>query len=112
MKPITLSKTERIVLVSLTIFGLVVPNGFFVYYFVTSPETTRAAMSNPISVVFIAEAFILMFLFAWLLKKADVKKPSAWVFVMMSLVGSMVFSVPATLYMISRNRSEVTGARS
>lgn len=104
MKPIRLTNIEGKILVLISFFGLLVPNGVFIYFFITSPETASAAMSNPISLVFIVEAFFLTFLFAWLLRKAGVKKPTGLVFIIMSLVGSMVFSVPATLYLIARNQ--------
>jgi len=103
MKSLTFSRGERRMLAALAIFGLLVPNGVFVYYFVTDPEMARAAMSNPISLVFMTEAFFLMFLFAWL-RKAASRTPSGWAFIIMSLVGSMVFSVPASLYWAFRPR--------
>jgi len=104
MIPLTLSKTELRVLALLAVFGLIVPNGFFLYYFLTAPEVTREAMSNPISLVFMTEAFLLMFLFAWLLRKTGSTKPNGLAFIIMSLVGSMVFSVPTTLWLMFRNK--------
>ena len=104
MNPITLSRTETRILAALAIFGFLIPNGVFVYSSITNQEAVEAAFANPISSVFIVEAFFLMFLFAWLLKKAKVEKPTGLVFIIMSLVGSMVFSVPAALYLILRDK--------
>ncbi len=104
MKPLIFTPLELRVLALLAIFGLLVPNGIFVYYFFNDPEVSRIAMSNPISLVFMTEAFFLMFLFAWLLRKAGSTKPNGLVFIIMSLVGSMVFSVPAALWLTFRNR--------
>lgn len=100
MKTITLTGKEAKVLAALAVFGFLIPNGVFIYSIFTHPETVKSALTNPISFVFIAEAFFLMFLFAWLLEKAEMKKPSGLVFIIMSLIGGMVFSVPATLYLI------------
>ena len=107
MKPITLTKTETRSLGLLALFGALIPNGVFCYYFFTSPETTKAALTNPISVVFIGEAFLLMFLMAWFLsQKVTSPKVSGKKFILMSLLGSMVFSVPAALYIMLGNRAE------
>ena len=100
MNKLTLSKTESRTLISLSILGLLIPNSIFLYYFCTDRATTNQALSNPISLVFIIEAFILMFLFAWLLKKTNPKKPTSISFIILSLLGSMVFSVPLTIYTI------------
>ncbi|MAE59956.1 MAG: hypothetical protein CMJ49_01215 [Planctomycetaceae bacterium] len=89
-------------MIGLAVFGLLIPNGAFIYFFVTDPQVTRAAMTNPISLVFMFEAFVLMLLFAWLLRRAGVRRPSGLVFIVMSLIGSMVFSVPAALALVFR----------
>ncbi|MDI1319137.1 MAG: hypothetical protein PSW75_02945 [bacterium] len=100
MNSITLTKTELRGLVILAAFGFIAPNGVFLYFFLHDPEMTKAALRNPISLVFITEAFVLMFLFAWLLGKAGIKKPSGLLFVAMSLIGSLGFSLPAALYLM------------
>jgi len=64
----------------------------------------KIALSNPISLVFITEAFLLMFLVAWLLKKASSTKPTGKTFIIMSILGGMVFSVPATIYLLFRKK--------
>ena len=106
MKPENLTNMETKALVTLAVLGALIPNGVFCYYLLTSPQTTKAALANPIALVFMAEAFILMFLFAWLLRKFSSKRPSSLVFIVMSLLGSMVFSVPATLCLLLRNKNE------
>ena len=105
MNKIHLSKNESTFLLVLAIFGLLIPNGVFLYYFITDSEVSRIALSNPISLVFIVEAFVLMFLFAWLLKKAGVEKPTGVTFIIMSLIGSMVFSVPLAIYTLFKKRN-------
>lgn len=100
-----LKKTEYTFLTLLAFFGATIPNGIFIYYFFTSPETTKAALTNPISLVFIIEAFVLMFLFAWLLAKMSLGRLSGKIFILMSLLGSMVFSVPVALYVILKDKS-------
>lgn len=55
------------------------------------------------ALVLITEAFLLMFLFAWLIHHLKFRSPGWLAFIVMSHVGSMVFSVPAFLYLASRN---------
>jgi hypothetical protein len=105
MKPLILTRREQLALAYFAAFGFLVPNAVFIYYFLTNPELTRAALSNPISLVFVIEAFFLMFLFAWLLRRLGVRKPGALGFVVMSLLGSMAFSVPATLVLLLRGKT-------
>ena len=100
MNPIRLKPNEHRLLIALAAFGFLVPNGVFLYFCVTDPGLIRAALQNPIALVFIAEAFLLMFLFAWLLHRAGTRKPGALVFIILSLLGSMAFSVPATVCLV------------
>ena len=100
MKPFTESQEK--LLLGLSIFGLSVPNGVFLYYAFTAPAVLQGAMANPVSLVFIVEAFVLMFLFAWLIHRQGIKSPGWFAFILMSLIGSMLFSVPACLYLASR----------
>lgn len=97
------TQTQRTILLAIAIFGLVVPNGAFVYLSITSWDLVVAAMTNPIALVFIVEAFALMFFFAWLIHRQGLKAPGWLAFIIMSLVGSMMFSVPACLWLWSRN---------
>src|SRR5687768_9358924 len=101
MKPFTAGQEK--LLLALASFGLLVPNGLFLYHALWNPDAVRAALTNPVALVFMTEAFFLMFLFAWLIHRSGNKSPGWKVFILMSLVGSMVFSVPAFLYLVSRN---------
>lgn len=108
MQAPSLSKNETAGLAALAVFGFLVPNGAFLYFFVKDPGLLRAAIANPISLVFVLEAFFLMFLFAWLIQRAGLRKPSGFAFIVMSLIGSLAFSVPATLYLALKDRTRPT----
>jgi hypothetical protein len=99
MQTPTLTKNEANGLVALAGFGFVVPNGVFLYYFVKDPGLLRAAIANPLALTFMLEAVFLLALLAWLVARAGLRRPSAPVFVVLSLIGSLAFSVPATLYL-------------
>lgn len=99
MKPFTESQ-ERLLL-CLAVFGLLVPNGFFVHQALTNYPMLAAALSNPVALVFNAEAIFLMGLFAWLVQR-NARGRWNWVwFILLSLVGSLFFSVPLFLYFAS-----------
>ena len=101
MKPF--SNSQNRLLLTFALFGLIVPNGIFLYYSLRAPATLYAALGNPVSLVFIGEAFFLMFLFAWVLRHWGIRAPGWFAFIAMSLIGSMIFSVPTFLYFASRN---------
>lgn len=101
MKPFTI--TQEKLLLALALFGLFVPNGFFLYYSLVASDALHGALSNPVALVFMREAFLLMFLFAWLIHHLEFRSPGWLAFIVMSLLGSMVFSVPAFLYLASRS---------
>jgi hypothetical protein len=100
MKPF--SRGQEKALLALAIFGLIVPNGVFLYFSLVDATALYEALNSPIALVFMTEAFLLMLLFAWLIRQLGFHSPGWLVFLIMSLVGSMVFSVPAFLYLASR----------
>jgi len=104
MKNISFNNAERKGLALMAALGLLVPNGVFVYCLLWESDQVRAALANPVSLVFIVEAFFLMFLVVWLLMRSRIRRPNGWMFLAMSLLGSLAFSVPATLWLISGDR--------
>lgn len=100
MKPFSETQEKR--LLALSIFGFVVPNGLFLYHSLVASAAYHAALANPVALVFIGEAFLLMLLFAWLIHRQGFRSPGWVAFIVMSMVGSMAFSVPAFLYLVSR----------
>lgn len=74
----------------------------FLYYSLFASEILHAAFGNPIGLIFTLEALLLMMLFAWLIHHRGYHSPGWIAFIVMSLVGSMAFSVPAFLYLTSR----------
>jgi hypothetical protein len=100
MKPFT--RFQENLLLALGVLGLVVPNGVFLFHALLDPAPLHAALANPVAVVFIAEALGLMALFAWLIHHLGFRSPGWLAFVVLSLVGSMAFSIPAFLFLLSR----------
>ncbi len=92
----------RPVLLAVAILGLAGINGPFLYFALVDRKTGLAALDNGMAQVFLAEALLLMFLFAFLIAKMGWRKPGWLFFIAMSLLGSLAFSIPFQLYLLSR----------
>ncbi|MGB8168261.1 MAG: hypothetical protein WCF18_12260, partial [Chthoniobacteraceae bacterium] len=96
-------------LLVLATFGFVVPNGVFLYHAFRDPTALRAALANPVALVFIGEAFLLTAFFAWWIQRCQFRSPGWFAFVIMSFVGSLAFSIPAFLYLVQRRSGKCGG---
>lgn len=107
MKPFT--RCQEKTLLALALFGVCIPNGFFLYHALTNPDTVREALANPVAQLVIAEAFFLMFLLAWFINRIGFRKPGWLAFIFLSFLGSMACSAPAFLYLASRRARKGQG---
>jgi hypothetical protein len=89
----------RKLLLTMSFLGFVFINIPFLYIFVFEREIYREAMNNPLAVVFISEAFILMFLIAFLIYRTGYRKPGWLGFIVFSILGSLAFSIPFFLFL-------------
>ena len=99
----------RPVLYVLAVLGLFGINGVFLYNALLRPDVMAAATENPISLVFQIEAFLMVGFVAWLIALYGFKKPGWLAFVVLSIVGSLAFSVPAFLLMHLRDHEVPSG---
>lgn len=91
----------RPLLLAVAIIGFCCVNLPFLYYAFIERDVYDAAMDNGMALVFMGEAFFLMLFFAFII--ARLKWRPGWIFfIAMSLLGSMAFSIPLQLYLISR----------
>ena len=67
--------------------GFVVLNGYFLYDATVAPNLLVAALRNPISRVFIADAGILLAFFAGSIHRWNVRAPGWMTFFLWSLLG-------------------------
>lgn len=96
VEPIEYGRGERMVLWTVALTGLVGMNGAFLYG-MTQPDLVRSTLDNPLALAFVAEAFVLMGVLAWLLTKWGVTRLRWPWFVGLSLLGSMAFALPVVL---------------
>lgn len=94
----------RFLLYAVAVVGFFGLNGVFLFYALLRPEVMAAALANPVSLVFILEAFLMMGFMAWLIATLGWKKPGWLAFVVLSMVGSLAFSVPASLLLHLRKQ--------
>lgn len=82
------------ILLLLALFGLVVPNGLFLYWLFYEYDGLVNVMQNKLAIAFIVDAFLTMALLAY----SFAKKPRGRVgwrwFVVLSLLGGLGFSLP------------------
>ena len=64
-----LTKREKKLLLIIAIFAAIVPNGYYLYLLTASPELQKSALSNPVSLTFMAETLILLSMFLWYVYK-------------------------------------------
>ena len=99
---LTALRKLRPLLLALAIFGLLGINGPFLYFALVEKDVYEAGMKNGLALVFISEAFLLLGFFAFLIAKLGWKKPGWFFFVCMSLLGSLAFSIPLQLYLMTK----------
>lgn len=107
MKPL---QNMRPYLLVISILGFTFINIPFLYISIFERETYVEAMTNGMALVFIVEAFILMFLIAFLIYRMGFKSPGWIGFIVFSIIGSLAFSIPFFLYLHtspSRSKSSV-----
>ena len=89
-------------LIALSLFGLVVPNGFFIYWLFFEFTSLAAIIHNTLAVAFMMDAFIAVGLLAYLFARYPVG-PIRWTwFVILSFVGGLGFSIPFYLWLNGR----------
>jgi hypothetical protein len=103
-EPISLSAMERRFLWIVSLVGLLGPNGVFIYCALFRWHDVPEALRNPVAAAFIFEAFVVMGLLAWAIRRFCVGVLSWAGFVVLSLLGGLAFSIPAFLLWGSRKR--------
>lgn len=96
-------RRSRYVLAGVAIVGLFGLNGVFVYHALLQPEALAAAIRNPISLVFMLEAFLLVAFATWWIRLVGLERPGWLSFVVLSLAGGLAFSLPAFLLLHLRD---------
>lgn len=97
-------------LLLLSLVGLLAPNGAFLWTALTDASSIWTAITDPIASALFLEAILLTALFAWLIHRSG-RRPGCLVFIVMSLLGSLAFSVPAWIWLNSRRSGSTSAAK-
>ena len=99
---LSLLRPYRGLFLLLSILGFLLINVPFLYFVFFEKSIYYTALSNGVFLIFLSEAFLLMSFAAFLMAKLGLNKPG-WVwFIVLTLLGSMAFSVPFYLYIHTR----------
>ncbi len=91
-------------LLSIAFFGCIVPNGMFFYYIFYQFSSLYDVMNNVLAMGFIIDAFMATGLLAWWFARNPPGRYSWKLFVGLSLLGGLGFSLPFFYYL--NNRTE------
>ena len=97
MTPIHLNLKERRGLVLFAAFGMAAINGAFLWSIFAEGDLLGVALHNPLALAFIIEAFALVFLIGWLLRRQAMTRLNLFQFFILSMLGSLAFSLPVAL---------------
>ena len=93
-----MSSTQKTILLSIAFFGLFVPNGMFIYYIVAEFASLAEVLHNHLALGFIIDAFMATGLLSWWFAKNPLGKYSWKMFLGLSLLGGLGFSIPFFYY--------------
>jgi hypothetical protein len=81
-------------LILIALFGLLVPNGIFVYWLLTDFRGISDFVTNRLALAFIIDAIMAMLLLAYWFRSNPIGKVRWYWFVVLSLLGGLGFSIP------------------
>jgi hypothetical protein len=82
------------ILLLIALFGLIVPNGIFIYWLFTEFNGVSEVLQNKLAVAFIIDAFLAMFLLAYFFAVNPLGKVKWYWFIVLSIIGGLGFSLP------------------
>jgi hypothetical protein len=81
-------------LVLVALFGLLVPNGIFVYWLLTEFDGVAGVIGNRLALAFIIEAFLVLGIMAYYFARNPIGAVRWYWFVVLSLIGGLGFGIP------------------
>ena len=100
------TKAQRLILWFVSAIGLFGINGLFLYAVFFQSKQMNAAYDNLYAMAFILEAFVLLPLGCFLIWALKLKSPGWLGFLILSLLGSLAFSIPFSILLWSRENKK------
>ena len=94
----------NILLLVTALFGLVVPNGLFLYWAVYEFGGITGILENKLAVAFVLDAFLALGLLAYIFHKSPIGRYGWHWFVLLSLIGGLGFGLPVYWLLNQRAR--------
>ena len=82
------------ILLALALFGLIVPNGLFIYWLLYEYDGVMSVARNKLAVAFILDAFLALALLAYYFARHPIGRVKWYWFVVLSILGGLGFSIP------------------
>lgn len=93
------------ILLAIALFGLIVPNGLFLYWLVYEYDGVMNVAQNKLALAFIMDAFLAMGLLAYYFARNPVGRFKWYWFIALSLLGGLGFSIPLYWWLNKRDAS-------
>jgi hypothetical protein len=94
------------VLLIVALFGLLVPNGIFIYWLFTEYRSPADFVNDRLALGFIIDCFLVVALIAWYLAKNPIGKIKWYWFIVFSFIGGLGFSLPFYYWLNKRNMTK------
>ena len=89
-------------LLIIALFGLIVPNGIFIYWLFFEFNGFAEVLRDKLALAFIIDALMAMLVLAWWFAAKPIGKIRWYWFVVFSLLGGLGFSIPFYLWLNER----------
>lgn len=89
-------------LLLIALFGLLVPNGLFLYWATHEYRGLAAVLSNHLALGFMLDALLVLGLLAWYFATRPIGSVKWYWFVLMSLLGGLGFGIPLYWWLNTR----------
>lgn len=90
------------ILLMIALFGLMVPNGLFLYWLLYEYDGLANFAQNKLGIAFILDAFLAMGLLAYSFASKPIGKVKWYWFILLSILGGLGFSLPLYWYLNKR----------
>ncbi|MBA3241476.1 MAG: hypothetical protein H0T60_09665 [Acidobacteria bacterium] len=82
------------ILLAIALFGLLVPNGIFMYWLFYEYDGLTNVAQNKLALAFMMDAFLAMGLLAYYFARKPIGRVKWYWFIVVSILGGLGFSIP------------------